>query len=198
VRKALDGEGISAPVDIDAASGHVMVADPQSDDALRDRTDMLIRAVYAGASLPEPQIEHRWLSPKRAGQPVPAAAADPPPARSPTPRPTPMPTSKPAPTATSSMTPAQAYAARHPLQDRGSDRYAKKTGPATVAEAEELRPVLPEGRVTANCRASLAGKVPHRADMTACMRSSCCSTGNGQAEDCRAYQKAYPFTCGAG
>jgi hypothetical protein len=174
LRKALDGEGISAPVDVDAASGHVMVADPQSDDALRDRTDMLIRAVYAGASLPEPQIEHRWLSPKRTAQPAPAPAV------------------------TSSMTPAQAYAARHATQDRGADHHAKKTAAATVAEAEQLRPVLPEGRVTASCRTSLAGKVPHRADMTACMKSSCCSAGNGQAEDCRAYQKAYPFGCSAG
>ena len=184
LRNALDGEGISAPVDVDAASGHVMVADPQSDYALRDRTDMLIRAVYAGASLPEPQIEHRWLSPKRAGQPAPAADQAPAPA--------------PAPAITSSMTPAQAYAARHAAQDRGADHHAKKTVAATVAEAEELRPVLPEGRVTASCRTSLAGKVPHRADMTACMKSSCCSAGNGQAEDCRAYQKAYPFACSAG
>jgi hypothetical protein len=174
LRKALDDEGIASPVEIDASSGHVRVADPRSDLALRDRTDMLIRAVYAGASLPEPQIEHRWLSPKRTAQPAPAPAV------------------------TSSMTPAQAYAARHATQDRGADHHAKKTAAATVAEAEQLRPVLPEGRVTASCRTSLAGKVPHRADMTACMKSSCCSAGNGQAEDCRAYQKAYPFGCSAG
>jgi hypothetical protein len=69
-----------------------------------------------------------------------------------------------------------------------------------VSDAEELRPVLPEGRVTAGCRTSLAGKSsPHRADMTACMKRSCCSSSaNHNAEDCRAYEKSYPFTCGAG
>jgi hypothetical protein len=189
LRKALDGEGIGAPVDVDTASGHVMVADPQADDALRARTDMLIRAVYAGASLPEPQIEHRWLSPKRAGRPVPvaeAAAAPPPPALAVTPK------------STAGMTPAQAYAARHAAQDRVADRKGRKAAAAaTVAEAEELQPVLPEGRVTASCRASLAGRTPHRADLTACMKTSCCSTGKGQSEDCRAYQRAYPFTCSA-
>ena len=186
LRKALDGEGIEAPVEVDAATGHVVVADPKADSALRERTDMLIRAVYAGASVPEPQIEHRWMSPMRAAT---AATATPtPPAADATPAPAP-------PAAT---TAAQAYAARHAAQAHAADRQGAKATAATVADAEELRPVLPEGRVTANCRASLAGRTPHRADMTACMKTSCCRTGAGQSEECRAYQKAYPFTCSAG
>ena len=180
LRKALQGEGISAGVEVDAASGHVLVADPQSADALRDRTDMLIRAVYAGASLPEPQIEHRWLSPMRAAMAASAA----------TPEPLPAPPS--------GMTAAQAYAARHAAPEPAVEHRAKRAGASTVAEAEELRPVLPEGRITASCRTSLTGRTAHRADMTACMKTSCCRTGAGQSEDCRAYQKAYPFTCGAG
>ncbi len=177
LRKALDGEDIGAPVEIDAATGHVMVADPKADSALRDRTDMLIRAVYAGASMPEPQIEHRWLSPTHAAL---AAPATPPAAATETAPPAPL-------------TAAQAYAARH-----AADHHGKKAGAPAVADGEELRPVLPEGRVTASCRSDLAGRTPHRADMTACMKTSCCRAGAGQSEECRAYRKAYPFTCGAG
>jgi len=184
LRKALDGEGIAAPVDIDAASGHVIVADPKADLALRDRTDMLIRAVYAGASMSEPQIEHRWLSPMRAAQAGSAAPAVAPPPPGPAPAPAPA------------MTAAQAYAARHAAH-AAEARAARATGP-TVADVEELRPVLPEGRVTASCRAGLAGRTAHRTEMTACMKTSCCRPGAGQSEECRAYQKAYPFTCGAG
>jgi hypothetical protein len=187
LRTALDGEGIAAAVEVDAATGHVMVADPQAEQASRDRTDLVIRAVYAGASLPEPQIEHRWMSPKRGERAAPTAAASPTPARSVTPAQTPKDSA------------AAAYAARHPVAERGADRRRTTAG-ATVADAEELRPVLPEGRVTAGCRASLAGRsTPRRADMTTCMKHSCCSSSaNHQAEDCRAYEKAYPFTCGAG
>ncbi len=168
LRKTLDGEGIASPVEIDATSGRVSVADPQADAALRSRTDMLIRAVYAGASLPEPQIEHRWISPKRGAAPAPAA----------------------------SLSPAEAYAARHAAHEP-QDAARHKPGATTVADVESLRPVLPEGRVTASCRESLAGRTLHRADMTACMKHSCCSSAaNHNAEDCRAYEKAYPFTCG--
>jgi hypothetical protein len=169
LRKALEGEGIAATVDIDATTGRVLVADPQADPALRDRTDMLIRAVYAGAGAPEPQIEHRWLSPMHVA-PAPANAA---------------------PDASSGLSAAQAYAARH----AAADHHAAK--PAAAAGSDELRPVLPEGRIAAGCRASLAGRSAHRADMTACMAHNCCG-GGVQSEDCRAYQKAYAFTCSAG
>ena len=187
LRAALDGEGIAAAVEADAATGHVMVADPQADQASRDRTDLVIRAVYAGASLPEPQIEHRWMSPKRGDRAAPAAAVSRPPVRTATSA------------QTASVSPATANAARRAVAGNVAE-HGRKTAGATVADAEELRPVLPEGRVTASCRASLAGKsTPHRADMTACMKHSCCSSSaNHQAEDCRAYEKAYPFTCGAG
>ena len=187
LRTALDGEGIAAAVEVDAATGHVLVADPQADQASRDRTDLVVRAVYAGASLPEPQIEHRWMSPKRGERAAPAAAVARTPARGTTSA------------RTTGDSAAAAYAARHAVAGNVAE-HGKKTAGATVADAEELRPVLPEGRVTAGCRASLAGKsTPHRADMTACMKHSCCSSSaNHQAEDCRAYEKAYPFTCGAG
>jgi hypothetical protein len=100
---------------------------------------------------------------------------------------------------TANVSPAAAYAARHAAVEHATEHRRKAAG-STVADAEELRPVLPEGRVTAGCRASLAGKsTPHRADMTACMKRSCCtSSANYQAEDCRAYEKAYPFSCSAG
>ena len=194
LRTALDGEGIAAAVEVDAATGHVLVADPQADQASRDRTDLVVRAVYAGASLPEPQIEHRWMSPRRGDR---AASASAPVAPVAATARTPVRTATSAQTA--SVSPAAAYAARHAAAGNVA-APGKKTAGATVADAEELRPVLPEGRVTASCRASFAGKsAPHRADMTACMKHSCCSSSaNHQAEDCRAYEKAYPFTCGAG
>ena len=112
-----------------------MVADPQADDALRDRTDMVIRAVYAGASLPEPQIEHRWLSPKRGDARRAGAGGR-------------GPEAAPAPRADAGRV-ARRRATR-PGMPRTSrrDRTGRRRS-ATVADAEELRPVLPEGRVTA-------------------------------------------------
>ena len=175
LRAALDGEGIAAPVDIDAASGHVTVADPAADAASRDRTDMVIRAVYAGASLPEPQIEHRWLSPLRAARASPAS--------------------------TPAQDAAAAYAARHAAAEHASDHRKKPTAPVVaVADAQELRPVLPAGRVNASCKSGATGKstVVRNAEMTACMKHSCCSAANRQTEECRAWDKAYPFTCSAG
>ena len=196
LRKALDGEGISAPVAVDAASGHVIVSDPKPDPAWRDRTDMLIRAVFAGASLPEPQIEHRWLTPKR-GEQVSSL--------SPT---TSQQAAAAASTPTPALSPAAAYLARHPFPSSTSttstaahaaDR-AKKGADVSVADAEELRPVLPAGRLTSACMDGLAGRTTgRRAGLTACMKHSCCSgAANLNSEECRAYTKAYPFTCSAG
>ena len=178
LRKALDGEGIASPVDVDAASGRVQVTDPRVDDATRQRTEMVIRAVYAGASLPEPQIEHRWLSPMRGGRETtastePAAAA---------------------PVAAPDTTPA----ARHVALARTPEHH--KAMEVSVANAEELTPVLPAGRVTASCMDGLVGKsAARRSNMTACMKHSCCSSAaNHNSEECRAYERAFPFTCGAG
>ena len=199
LRKALDGEGISAPVAVDAASGHVVVSDPRPDPALRDRTDMLIRAVYAGASLPEPQIEHRWLTPKRGEQVTSMSPI------------TSAPASAAASAPASALSPAAAYLARHPVattnstspststSTRAVDR-ARKPADLSVADAEELRPVLPAGRLTAACMDGLAGKTTaRRAGLTTCMKHSCCSSAaNLNSEECRAYTKAYPFTCSAG
>ena len=199
LRKALDGEGISAPVAVDAVSGHVVVSDPRPDPALRDRTDMLIRAVYAGASLPEPQIEHRWLTPKRGEQVTSMSPI------------TSAPASAAASAPASALSPAAAYLARHPVatttstspststSTRAVDR-ARKPADVSVADAEELRPVLPAGRLTAACMDGLAGKTTaRRAGLTTCMKHSCCSSaGNLNSEECRAYTKAYPFTCSAG
>ena len=176
LRTALDREHIAAPVELDAATGHVVVADPQADYAQRDRTELVIRAVYAGSNLAEPQIEHRWLAPMRGAQAT--AAAEP----------------APAPEPSASVSAAAAYAARHAAVERH-----KKGGDQTVADVEELRPVVPAGRVTASCMASLPAKgASRRAELTACMKRSCCSTANHGLEECRAYEKAYPFTCSAG
>ena len=167
LRKALDGEGIASPVDVDAATGHVRVADAQNDDALRQRTDMVIRAVYAGASLPEPQIEHRWLSPMHGTRET-TAAVD---------------------TSTAAPPPTSARA-----------EHRKATTNVAGASVDALTPVLPAGRVTESCMQDLAGKsMVHRANMTACMKHSCCSSAaSHNSEECRAYDKAYPFTCGGG
>ena len=180
LRKALDSEGITAQVDVDAATGHVMVADPQADAALRERTEMVIRAVYAGAGLPEPQIEHRWMSPMHGTRATPAVAD------------APAPKSEPSAT---SVSPAAAYAARHVASD-----HHKKTADVSVADAEELRPVLPSGRITASCMDGLAGKATgRRAAMTACMKHGCTSSAaNHNSEECRAYDKAYPFASSPG
>ncbi|MBW8758147.1 MAG: hypothetical protein JF586_11115 [Burkholderiales bacterium] len=224
LRKALDGEGITSIVQVDPASGHVLVADPQADRVLRDRTDMLIRAVYAGASLPEPQIEHRWISPMHGdraealqaqAQPQPAAPAPTPPAKG-TSRGAPKPR-------TQAPTPAQTQAAGtsqreltnarapglaaverinlSPPGAGGPTRHVESVRPTlSVADAEDLRPVVPAGRITAGCMQDLSGRTSNRrATLSACMKHSCCSSsGNLNSDECRAYQKAYPYTCGAG
>jgi hypothetical protein len=224
LRKALDSEGITSIVEIDPASGHVRVADPQADRALRERTDMLIRAVYAGASLPEPQIEHRWMSPmhgERTQQqaqaaPAPAPAA---PAKGlvrPTTklRGTPPPTlaqAQPQPSGgsqhdlTNAKSPGLAAVERVNLAPPGAGGPTRhvESGRSSlaVADMEDLRPVVPAGRVTASCMEDLAGKTSsnRRAALTSCMKRSCCSSStNLNSDECRAYQKAYPYACGAG
>ena len=184
LRKALDAEGIASPVDVDAATGRVQVTDPQADGAVRQRTETVIRAVYAGASLPEPQIEHRWLSPMRGARETTAAAAPAPVVQAP----------PPAPSAENAIAPAP----RHAALARSGER--RKGIDVSVADAEELTPVLPAGRVTASCLDGLAGRsAARRANMTACMKHSCCSSAaNHNSEECRAYDRAFPFTCGAG
>lgn len=202
LRKALDGEGIPSIVEVDPKNGHVLVADPQADRGLRDRTDMLIRAVYAGASLPEPQIEHRWMSPMHGDRPdaLQAQAGAQPSTRTPAPQ-AQADARRPVLAATGAINvapPAAGPATRRVEAARAGEH---KAGPGnTVADAEELRPVVPAGRVTANCMEDLSGKTSNRrAALTACMKHSCCSSsGNLNSEECRAYQKAYPYTCGAG
>ena len=175
LRSALDAEGIVAPVDIDSSNGHVDVSDPAADTALRDRTDMIIRAVYAGASLPEPQIEHRWLSPPRAGHVASAA----------------LPVAE---------APSLAFAAKAPVRAPVGHQAERAKPLALFADAPESRPILPEGRVTAACKESVAARPGARraAELSACMKHSCCSAANRQTEECRAYDTAYPFTCSAG
>ena len=188
LRKALDGEGIASPVDVDAATGHVQVTDPKADDALRQRTEMLIRAVYAGASLPEPQIEHRWLSPMRGARETVASTDAPAAAR----------TAPPAVAPAAAPSPDNVAANRHAALARGQEH--RRATEVSVAAAEELTPVLPAGRVTAACMDGLVGKsTARRANLTACMKHSCCSSAaNHNSEECRAYERAYPFTCSAG
>lgn len=175
LRAALDAEGVVAPVDIDSATGHVAVSDPAADSALRDRTDMIIRAVYAGASLPEPQIEHRWLSPPRAGRVASAAL----------------------PVAEATVPVAVAKTPTHAMPAHAVE-HARHV--ELFADAPEARPILPAGRVTAACKAEVAGRsTAHRAaEVSVCMKHSCCSSANRQTEECRAYNKAYAFTCSAG
>jgi hypothetical protein len=160
-----------------------MVADPQADDALRQRTDMVNRAVYAGASLPEPQIEHRWLSPMRGAHETTASAR----------------------AATTPATPTPAVAATHDATTSSTHAAALRTGDhrksmteASLAEPQALTPVLPAGRITEACMQDIAGKTSgRRAALTSCMKHSCCSSSaNHNSEECRAYDKAYPFACG--
>jgi len=219
LRKALDGENITSIVQIDPASGHVLVADPQADRTLRDRTDMLIRAVYAGASLPEPQIEHRWMSPmhdERAeplvaqAQPQPQPAAPTAPAKGAA---RPVPKSRTQAQAqppgsqhelTNAPQPGMAAVERINLSPPGAGgptRHVEAGRPAlSVADADDLRPVVPAGRVTAACMEDISGRTSNRrAALSACMKHSCCSSsGKLNSDECRAYQKAYPYTCGAG
>jgi len=221
LRKALDGEGITSIVEVDPANGHVLVADPQADHALRDRTDMLIRAVYAGASLPEPQIEHRWMSPMRADRAQQLQAQ----AQSPVPATPQKGLQRPAaklhgtPPPTLSLAEQQAGGSQHELTNPrapglaaverinvappsagGPTKHVEGRPSLAVADVEELRPVVPAGRITASCMEDLTGKTSsRRAALTACMKRSCCSSaGNLNSDECRAYQKAYTYACGAG
>jgi hypothetical protein len=179
LRAALDAEGVLAPVEVDARTGHVAVSDPAADNATRERTDMLIRAVYVGASLPEPLIEHRWVSAPRAGRVASAAPVAPAPV---------VVATAPAP-----VTHAPARHETAPTADHG--RHAAEL----TAAADEPRVILPMGRITASCKEVVAGtSTQHRAsEMSTCMRHSCCSSANRQTEECRAFDKSYPLTCSA-
>ncbi|MEP6504102.1 MAG: hypothetical protein ABJD97_12270 [Betaproteobacteria bacterium] len=188
LRAALDAEGVLAPVSIDARGGRIAVSDPEADHATRERTDMLIRAVYAGANLPEPQIEHRWVSPPRAGRAASAAAA--------------VPVAAPV-----AVVPPPAAAHVQARRDASAaagttehHKHAAAAAPAAVAAADEPRVILPMGRVTASCKAAVAktGALHRAGEMSACMRHSCCSSANRQTEECRAFDKSYPLTCSAG
>ena len=185
LRAALDAEGVLAPVEIDARSGRIAVSDPAADNATRDRTDMLIRAAYAGANLPEPQIEHRWVSPPRAGRGASAAVETAPPA-------TPA-----------AVAAAHAHAKREtaaPAPAVAAVDHRRHGAAELVAAAEEPRVILPMGRITAGCKASVATTSPQRraGEMSTCMRHSCCSGANRQTEECRAFVRSYPSTCTAG
>jgi hypothetical protein len=199
LRKALDAEGIGAIVEIDPASGHVLVADPQADRPLRDRTDMLIRAVYAGASLPEPWIEHRWMSPMHGEQQGAAQARATLPADAP---PRTLARAQPQQRLHDEIAvapPAAGLASQHVGAVRAGEQRRTGVGMSLV-DAQELRPVLPSGRFTAGCMEDIAGRTSNRrAALTACMKHSCCSSSASlNSEECRAYQKAYPYTCGGG
>ncbi len=177
LRKALDAEGIAAPVEVEPQNGHVAVSDPAADNATRDRTDMLIRAVYAGASLPEPQIEHRWVSAPRAGR---VASA---------------------PTVPPKVVDTHVRATQAAADDARRHRAGEARTTATVATAGDLPVILPMGRITAACKDATGTSTsshPRAGALTACMRRSCCSSPNRQTEECRAYEHAYPFTCSAG
>ena len=182
LRKALDGEGIASPVDVDAATGHVQVTDPQADAASASA-----RRWSSARSTPAPACPSRRSSTagcRRCAAGARRSAAH---ARAGVPA------------------PAPSRRRRRPRPPPGTppwraSRSIARPVEVSVADAEELTPVLPAGRVTASCMDGLAGKsAARRANMTACMKHSCCSSAaNHNSEECRAYEKAFPFTCGAG
>jgi hypothetical protein len=177
-RNALGAEGIAAPVNVDARTGLVAVSDPASDAPTRERTDTIIRAVFAGANLPEPAIEHRWLSTR----PRPAAAVA---ASVPAPQPVPA---------------VAAAKARS-----GSSRHAASAAddgarPALAQADDEPPPSLPLGRVATACKAALSrlGPVHRKAALGACMKNSCCNPANRRTEECQAYDRSVSLVCSAG
>ena len=183
LQSALAAEGVSAPVSADAHSGHVAVSDPAADAVTRERTDTVIRAVFAGANLAEPQIEHRWLSPPRAGHGASSALAGGPPAE----------VGAAAATAAAPARPGAASAAGKQVASLGTEASRRRH----PEQAREEAPILPLGRVTAACKVAVANLSPVRrpAELASCMKRSCCNPDNRQREECSAYDQSHPLNC---
>ena len=181
---ALAAEGVAGAVDVAAGQRSVTVSDPSADRETRARTDVIIRSVYAGAQLPEPSIEHRWISQshaerlaaarqhRRAGDESALAAAN-------------------AHRDDDLMTLGAPAAGR---------RAAAAQAPASGAPVETRPVVLPVGRITATCNEKMANASLLRKSwvMWGCMRTSCCASSTAEhSEECRAYGQTYPLTCPA-
>ncbi len=181
LQTALAAEGVAGAVDVGVDPDKVTVADPAADRATRLRTDTIIRAVYAGAQLHEPTIEHRWISP---------------------------PSSERVAAARRRRASADALAANAHRGDGLIALGAPAAGrrPAALpAEAAgsgapvETRPIsLPVGRVTESCN----DRVAHASLLTktwvqwGCMRSSCCASASAEnSEECQAYARTHPLNC---
>ncbi len=184
LQAALAAEGVAGAVDVAAGQRSVTVSDPSADRETRARTDVIIRSVYAGAQLPEPSIEHRWISQshaerlaaarqhRRAGDESALAAAN-------------------AHRDDDLMTLGAPAAGR---------RAAAAQAPASGAPVETRPVVLPVGRITATCNEKMANASLLRKSwvMWGCMRTSCCASSTAEhSEECRAYGQTYPLTCPA-
>jgi hypothetical protein len=166
----------------------VTVSDPAADPDERARTDMIIRSVFAGAQLPEPRIEHRWVSPPRVER-VAGAKPERAPQREHVAATTPAPGSL---VATTKVH----HGDDRELMTLGAPAAGHATG--TGAPVSDARPpVLPFGRITASCndRAAHASLLSKSSVMSECMRASCCDAAHAHSEECQAFGRTYPLNC---
>ncbi len=185
LQTALAAEGVANAVDVAPDTAKVTVADPAADRATRARTDVIIRAVYAGAQLPEPSIEHRWISQSSAERVASARRRH------------------------GGEDPIMAAANAHrdddlmtlgaPAAGRRASTAAEGATPGvTSATAGAHPPVLPAGRITASCneKTAHASLLSQSWVMWGCMRSKCCASASAEhSEECAAYSRSYPLTC---
>jgi hypothetical protein len=181
LQTALSQEGVTATIGLGDDQKTVTVSDPAADRDERARTDVIIRSVFAGAQLPEPRIEHRWVSPPRAER---VAGAKPEHAQQ---------RDHVAAAAPGSLV---ATTKVHHGEDRDLMTLgAPAAGRAPVSDAPP--PVLPFGRITASCndRVAHASLLSKSLAMSECMRASCCDAAHAHSEECQAFGRTYPLNC---
>ncbi|MGN6528202.1 MAG: hypothetical protein ACTHL8_17570 [Burkholderiaceae bacterium] len=188
VRGALVAEGVTVPVTVDPVTHRVDVADPDADRATRDRTDTVIRAVFAGASLPEPQIEHRWVSERPARVPAQAAAAAAPPVNDAVVR-----------AREATATRDRGDAARRPAVASGRERPGREPVADPVSGSVSV-PWSPIGRLTVSCQDGTLDVPAARrgAALAACMNRSCCDPSRRHSEECQGFARNQPLRCVGG
>jgi hypothetical protein len=189
VHGALVAEGVTVPVTVDPVTHRVDVADPDADRATRDRTDTVIRAVFAGASLPEPQIEHRWVS-ERPGRASAQAAPSEPPVNDAVVR---------AREAVAAAARDRVETPRRPAVASGRDRPGRELVADPSSGAVSV-PWSPIGRLTVSCQDGTLDVPAARrgAALAACMNRSCCDPSRRHSEECLGFARNQPLRCVGG
>ena len=169
LQAAFTAEDLQASAQVGPDLRVVQVAQADATRRKRQTAEVVVRAVFRDARLPEPRIEHRWTSSR--GAPQSLAQATPSPRRG----------------GDAAASPERLLATAPTAAGRS----------ARAGDDAVLPTVVPSGRLSESCRAqALESTVRDKvARMTACMRGSCCNADHRQSEECQAYDRRFPLDC---